>query len=353
MPGRALPKHARRRHHLARGSAAALLLSSGVISFSVVTAVPASASPPSLTSEFLASGATSENGGALVTSATCSPTSPSTIAFTATGTATGPYAGTFSESGVITVSTAFAGQYVNGVPFNVVSSLEAYFTIESPTGTVTGSKRLASSGVIGLCQTYSEQLLGNTGRTVTGFFREVSPDSTGWGATYDALVVAADGTTYRDTGRAGLLLVDLSVTPTTGITQANSFNAAFFSDGITPVSVVGAATGGGQVGSSGGTAFGFTARSSSSGIKGQCEVVDQAAAVTVHCTDVTAFYLLTPTTVRLLGHATVNGQATTYRMDVADVADPGAGTDTFDIVTGTGYSAGGTLARGNVQVHRS
>jgi hypothetical protein len=73
----------------------------------------------------------------------------------------------------------------------------------------------------------------------------------------------------------------------------------------------------------------------------------------VHCTDVTSWVQLSPTTVRFSGHATVNGVVTTYEVSTTDIADPGAGNDTFRIVTGTGYSASGTLARGNVQVHRS
>ncbi len=51
------------------------------------------------------------------------------------------------------------------------------------------------------------------------------------------------------------------------------------------------------------------------------------------------------------GNATVNGVAT-YRIDVDDLAEPGAGRDTFKIQTANGYTVGGVLLRGNIQVHK-
>jgi len=36
---------------------------------------------------------------------------------------------------------------------------------------------------------------------------------------------------------------------------------------------------------------------------------------------------------------------------VDDFAEPGAGSDSFEIETGTGYVAAGILADGNIQVH--
>jgi hypothetical protein len=331
-----------------------LAMAGSLVSMSVLAADQASAAPPSLSGEFLSAGSSSGNGGTLVTSATCSATSASTIAFTATGTAIGPYPGTFTETGVITVSTDAAGQFVDGVPFYRVSALDAFFTIDSTVGTVTGSKHLVTSGVIGLCDNYSNELFGNTESTVTGFFREISPDN-GWGESYDALIVSSDGT-YRDTGRSGILLDDLnfsSISPAGSVTPSNVINSGFDSSGITPVGTVGDSTGGGQIVTGGRVAFGFVARSSGTGFQGQCDVVDQTAGVLVHCVDVTSWLQLSPTTVRFAGHALVNGQSTSYQVDTQDVADPGVGSDTFSIATGTGYSASGTLARGNVQIHRS
>jgi len=51
------------------------------------------------------------------------------------------------------------------------------------------------------------------------------------------------------------------------------------------------------------------------------------------------------------GHGTVDGTPTAYRIDVDDLGEPGAGHDTFELQTGTGYTIAGVLARGNVQIH--
>jgi hypothetical protein len=51
------------------------------------------------------------------------------------------------------------------------------------------------------------------------------------------------------------------------------------------------------------------------------------------------------------GNATVNGVPTTYRIDVDDLGEPGAGRDTFRVQTAGGYSAGGVLTHGNIQIH--
>src|SRR5262249_10934187 len=123
-------------------------------------------------------------------------------------------------------------------------------------------------------------------------------------------------------------------------------NAAFASASVTPVSGVGNAIGGGQIIPSGGpVASGFEAKSDN-GLKGQCDVVDQAAGVKVHCSDVTAWAQVSPTEGKFFGEATVNGTPTSYVIDTQDLADPGTGTDTFSISTGTGYSASGADDQG-------
>jgi hypothetical protein len=53
----------------------------------------------------------------------------------------------------------------------------------------------------------------------------------------------------------------------------------------------------------------------------------------------------------LFGDATVNGVATTYRIDVNDYAEPGKNIDTFKIITASGYTASGVLTGGNIQIH--
>jgi hypothetical protein len=122
-----------------------------------------------------------------------------------------------------------------------------------------------------------------------------------------------------------------------------------------PASTPGQVTGGGQIPNSSGqskVAFGFTAKSDSSGSKGECTAVDISPQtnITIKCTSVTTL-VETGTAATFFGNATVNGAPTTYRIDVQDNAEPGAASDTFAIQTASGYTAGGTLSKGNIQVH--
>ncbi len=84
------------------------------------------------------------NPGTSTISGTCNPFGVSTFTFTVTGLAAGPYAGTFSESGTVTI-----GPSLNASAFN------STFTINSPAGTVTGSKSLTGfeATSLGLCGT--------------------------------------------------------------------------------------------------------------------------------------------------------------------------------------------------------
>lgn len=61
----------------------------------------------------------------------------------------------------------------------------------------------------------------------------------------------------------------------------------------------------------------------------------------------------TPTTRHLEGDAEVNGvPGFTYSIDVADNGEPGRSTDTLKLTLSNGYSAGGALAGGNIQLHK-
>ena len=122
---------------------------------------------------------------------------------------------------------------------------------------------------------------------------------------------------------------------------------------VLPTTTAGHITGGGQMFNATGTdydAFGFTAQSDSSGIKGECTVVDPTASVKIKCLDVTTL-TKSGTHTTLFGDATINGAPTTYRIDVDDFGEPGTGHDTFKIQTGSGYRAGGVITNGNIQVH--
>jgi hypothetical protein len=100
-----------------------------------------SASAAPLTGESLLASELGEPGTSTV-EGTCNPLGTSTFTFTVTGTAFGPYPGTFTESGTVTLSS-----------LPTATSFESTFTISSPAGTVTGSKSLAGfeASSLGLC----------------------------------------------------------------------------------------------------------------------------------------------------------------------------------------------------------
>ena len=95
-----------------------------------------------LTTENLSTTELGTPGSSTVTG-TCNPLGTSTFAFTVTGVATGPYPGTFTESGTVTI----------GPLAPTATSFESTFTINSVSGTVTGSKSLVGfeASSLGLC----------------------------------------------------------------------------------------------------------------------------------------------------------------------------------------------------------
>ncbi len=74
--------------------------------------------------------------------------------------------------------------------------------------------------------------------------------------------------------------------------------------------------------------------------------------VDVKSSEVTAYSALDATTRRIEGTAKVNGRSGyTYQVDVSDKGEPGRN-DTFSIRVSNGYRASGSLAGGNIQLHR-
>jgi hypothetical protein len=98
-------------------------------------------------------------------------------------------------------------------------------------------------------------------------------------------------------------------------------------------------------------AFRYQVQRTSVGPTGSCSVDGgtTAAPVAITCTDVTR-YRREGNKVTFSGHATINGKPTTYRIEVADLADPGTGRDVFRIETATGFVGGGALDSGNLRV---
>src|SRR5207244_8774116 len=90
----------------------------------------------------------------------CNPNGTSTVTFRASGVATGPYPGTFSEAGTATIGpqTLSPG---GGQSIGTLLTFAALFTIQSAVGDVAGAKRLAfpvtnpaTEVAIGQCNTF-------------------------------------------------------------------------------------------------------------------------------------------------------------------------------------------------------
>jgi hypothetical protein len=95
--------------------------------------------PPPLTTEHLAAASgLSARAGTIAIEGNCRPAAGRpTVSYTATGPATGPYPGTYRETGVATLERV--------TPINAAIPLVAFtaqFTIDSPVGRVTGTKQL-------------------------------------------------------------------------------------------------------------------------------------------------------------------------------------------------------------------
>lgn len=117
-------------------AAVALVMSSiGAVSCGLVAHAESKSSspPPTLTGEQLSS----QSGEAAWY---CNNDKSGNFTYIATGTATGPYPGPFSESGKFTVNSV-----------GEVTDFSANFKIDSPQGTVTGSKTITSGPTSGIC----------------------------------------------------------------------------------------------------------------------------------------------------------------------------------------------------------
>jgi len=327
-----------------RSSRLSVLAVLSILATVVAPSAAAASPPPTLSGTFLVASPVS-------ITATCNPGSTSTMTFSAAGSAFGTYAGTFTASGVVTIGGTPTGSGVNGIPLYEVTAVQTYFTIDSPTGQVAGTAQLVTAGsVSGLCNDFGTPTAFGTS-LITGTFRELNPDSTGFGLSYDATIETVDGM-FGDSGDSGLLINQLiltSVEPVGSVEPSNVLNQAFRSSqsSVIPISGLGHATGGGRIGSS--ITFGFHAESDG-GLRGGCTVVDRVSGTKIKCLDVT-FFSGTSTHVAFLGTATVNGAVVAYRIDVTDNGESGIGVDSFQIQTSSGFVASGALSQGNVQIH--
>ena len=118
----------------------------------------------------------------------------------------------------------------------------------------------------------------------------------------------------------------------------------------TPGSTPGKVTGGGWIGAAKNN-FGFTARYTADmpTPSGELTYIDRETGAKLSSVSVT-LVAISGSHVVLAGTGTVDGVTVEWRVEVDDLGEPGR-SDTFS-VSWPGYSAGGTLNGGNIQIHR-
>jgi hypothetical protein len=371
-----------------------------------------------------------DQGSITISNVQCQPGGISSFDLSVSGTAYGPYAGTFGETATVTIG-----------PSGELQSFEAAFTIESGDTTITGTKTLYpddpdrySSGscsgtyspdpgscdsaqrlfasaryaatITGVAGTFTDQGVatvdldasqpacggGSVGNFIETFVASSSTSpvpgylelrqSSSVNEVGSSHTVSAYVATEGDTETVGGATVYFSVTGADAAAGVCTTDAAGLCDftysgpafpgsdeisayvdvngngsqdagepiasvtkqWVLPTSTSGQASGSGKVGT---LTFDFSAKSDKGTLKETCSVT--LGKTTLKCLDVTA-YVQTGNTVTIYGHATINGTATLYKITAIDNGRPGTTGDIFRIETSSGFSAGGTLTAGNLEV---
>lgn len=203
-----------------RGRFAVRVLSVTAVLFVLIA--PASfGQAPSLSGEFLETTGPAPGQQTTFGNYTCNKTGTTTIPFQTQGTALGPYLGTFTETGTITIgpqtNTTFDTRGVGPI-----LNLQASFTITSqtPAGTVTGTKQLAptaptqaTTSALGRCDP------NGSSPPNTDLFAIVSDPF----VVYSAQISATTGT-RADSG-TGSVFIQSMTSPSSPATFQEAFNS--------------------------------------------------------------------------------------------------------------------------------
>jgi hypothetical protein len=158
------------------------------------------ATPSSLAGETLTGNSVVE--GPTVTGTCAGHGNEGSFKFSVSGSATGPFPGTFKESGSFTTS-----------PSGVVNGFSSTFTITSAAGPVTGSKLLAGSDGIATCSQSGSRMFVSTSAIPTA---------------YTATINGAQ----RNTGTATVSLAGLL-----GVSVGLTFSESFTSPGVVQLTI--------------------------------------------------------------------------------------------------------------------
>jgi CSLREA domain-containing protein len=244
-----------------------------------------------------------------------------------TSTATDPTGNTSEFSNCTLAAPIFAGSLTTLTPPNAVTPVGTTHTV---TATVVGG-------------TPEQQLAG-----ITVYFTVAGSVNTTGQCTTDQ--TGQCSFTYQGPNQPGADLIRAYADANHNVTQDPSeLSGTATKEWVLPQATAGQTTGGGQIAwVSGPVVFGFNAENVNGHLKGNCNLIDRASQLHIKCLSVTTL-AISGTHATFAGEATVNGVATTYRIDVDDFGEPGTGRDSFKIQTGAGYTATGVLTAGNIQ----
>ncbi|HZH31999.1 MAG TPA: choice-of-anchor P family protein [Pyrinomonadaceae bacterium] len=97
--------------------------------------------------------------------------------------------------------------------------------------------------------------------------------------------------------------------------------------------------------------FGVAGGIMGKGLWGHLTYIDHGANLKVKGIRVTGYTVTAPNSRRIEGTCEINGLPGTYTVEVTDNGEPGKGKDIFTITLSNGYTAGGLLEGGNIQLH--
>lgn len=303
-----------------RRTFAALLLAGTVVAAGIGVPTAAADVYPTLYGE-------SMTGTPQVTSK-CDQTGPSTISYSVSGVATGPYPGTFTETGVATIGAQPIPN--QAVP---ITSFSATFVIDSGPFRITGIKTLSNTTT----------LATNLG-TCVDFLKSFGAE-----ATYDARVSTPTGT-FADNGRTNVAVNDFGTFTT--------FNENLYSDlfQLQPVTEPSSkVTGGGSIGSTESrTGFVVERRDSGSTPRGQWEYLNKSTGDIVHSVAITDLVVIGNVAVfsgSCRNEALPAGTPCTFTVTVQDSGNGASGVPDTITVSGAGFTGAGGSLSGNLVIH--
>jgi hypothetical protein len=184
-----------------------------------------SAAPPTLTGETLLAfegSSPQESPTPISVTETCNnPDGTATIDYVVTGGATGPYPGTFEESGTFTLSAPTSPGGPGELIVRTVESFSAEFEIDSAVGLVRGTKsarNLPLDQGAGLC--------GDAGVAPSGVIFFATGAAV---ATYEATIETSSGT-FADRGTTDVFVADREATTSGQTSFFEQFQESFVSD---------------------------------------------------------------------------------------------------------------------------